>query len=164
MNASQARDKLTEATRAVAAAAQDLADAREAVSFSEATELDVFKVGRALARAQEREAQARVDFDVAARRQLAEDAANQAEADRIGRALQKIVRDKRDAELQKYREFLEATQAAAAGFGLRLRDLSDQLHETGAGPIPSRWSSWRLLSEFTRDQLSHIPAVPGKEE
>ena len=164
MNVSQAKDSLRDATAAVTQANQDLADCREAISFGEATERDSYKAVRQVDRAREKEAQARSDLVVATRLEEAEAARQQAEAERIRRALDKITAEKRDLELSRWLEFLQATRVAAEGYDHRLQGFSVQLRELGAGPHPSRWSSWRALLDAIDDQARHVPPTRATKE
>lgn len=158
MNVSQAKDKLQEATNAVALANQNLTDAREAVSYGEATERDTFKAARQVDRAQAKEAQARADLTVATRLEEAETARQKAEAARIAGELRRIAEGHRDAERTRYRSWLTETRTQAQEFDQRLKGFSVQLRELGAGQYPSRWPSWRSLILSIDDQLGHTPA------
>lgn len=163
MNVSQAQDKFTEATRAVAEATQNVDDAREAVSLGEGSARDTYKAQRLLDRALEREAQSKSDLSVATRREAAEAAANKAEADRIRRELDKIIRQKATGEAAKYAEFLQATRATLAGYQQRLAGFESQLgYRTVV--YPSRFESFGFLDAAIADQLARFTRPTGTQE
>jgi signal transduction histidine kinase len=160
----QAKQRLTEATNAASLARTELNATREAYSVGEATQKDVNACLRRLAKAQEREEQERAGLRVVERREQAEAELAAQEADRIRRELNAITSAKRAAELQRWREFLEGMRTAALGFDQRLRGLSNDLREQGAGPIPSRWTSWGLLFQAIDNQLFHLPTPAASKE
>ncbi len=158
ITAAQARVKLADLTDEVTQASAEVDDTRDALAEGEASPGDVTKAQRALAKAQERQENARAALRVAERREAVERAHIQAESERIGRELRAIALAKRAAELLKWRAFLEATLDQATEFDARLRGLRDQIKDLDAGQFPSRWSSWPLLESFANDQLKHCPA------
>ncbi len=156
MNATQAKQRLADLTAEVAQARVEVTEAREAVSVGEATQKDVTKVLRTLERLQEREEQARTDLRVTERREQAEAATAAREADRIRRELDAITRAKRDAELDRFRSWLEAIQVQGGEFDAHLKGFAEQLRELGTHQFPSTWTSWQFLGRFVSDQLFRI--------
>ena len=157
ISAAQARQKLEDLTSAVALARAEVEEAREAVAESEATQADVSRSLKALAKVEDRQEQARAEVRVCERREAAARATAAAENARVGEAVRRISLAKRDAELIRWRAFLLATLEQATEFDARLRGLSGNLRELGAGQFPSRWASWPALLQSIDDQLKHAP-------
>lgn len=165
MNVSQAKDRMRDATAAVAQASQDLEDTREAVSFKEATERDVTKASRQLQRAQDREAQAKTDLSVATRAEAAEQADRDRESARIKAALAAINRQKAAAESEKYRLWLLGVRSDLDAFNRELARLEQAIGYRSI-PYPSRFGSFTILNSAVTDQLFHFtkPVNYGTQE
>jgi hypothetical protein len=144
MNAATARQRLADAVGAAALGRHEVAGAREAVSYGEATERDVRRGTVQLARLEQKEAQCRTDLEVAERVEAAEAAKAAQEADRVRAALRAVLAARRDEEIARYREFIRATQSTATAF-----DRSGGWSAPGYAGIPAgQWDvTYRTIAE-----------------
>lgn len=158
MNSTQAKQRLEDYTAEVAQASAEVDDTRDALAEGEASPGDVTKAQRALAKAQERQENARAALRVAERREAVEKAHIQAESDRIGRELKAIAQQKAAKEIEAYRAFLLATAADAEGYNQRLTAYEHRLGY-GSMNVPGRFKSFGLLGRAIQDQVFRFPAT-----
>jgi polyribonucleotide nucleotidyltransferase len=159
ISSTEAKLRLAGAEAAVGAATAWVAQGREAVALGEATQADITRAQRDLAKAQEKAEQAKVELRLAERREREDLEARQRENERIERALETLTRAKRDEEIKRYRVFLEQTRAAFVVFDSHFANYQRDLREFGTGFVPSRFMSGQMLLTAVNDQLARVTPV-----